>query len=240
MVVAAPYDADFVAEIKSSLTSRRWDPRKKVWLIGIEERSQAIEVIGRFFRLSESSPPGRKTGGVAETPAGLTTASVTPDWLLGGDLEVWVDGACLGNPGPGGYAVVFSRGGERRAMSGGFRLTTNNRMEIMAAIAALEAIGRPRRLVIHSDSRYLVDAVEKGWARRWRSRNWMRTGTERAVNTDLWERLLDLCRRHEVKFRWVRGHDAQPENEWCDQLAKDAAARAGLPVDAGYDAASAK
>lgn len=150
------------------------------------------------------------------------------------DVTVYTDGACLGNPGPGGYGVVLLYNAHRRELAGGFRLTTNNRMEMMAAIVALSALKLPCQVTLHSDSQYLVDAVEKGWARRWRANGWMRNKKERAVNPDLWERLLDLCERHEVAFRWVRGHAGNPENERCDRLATEAARAADLPPDSGY------
>lgn len=234
MIIAAPYDAGFVADIKSALRSRKWDPKSRVWKVDVKERSDALEVTGRYFELAEDGAPGQARERVALTESDLSAGSITPAWLEQGGLEVWTDGACLGNPGPGGYGVVFKCAGERKAKSGGFRLTTNNRMEITAAIAALETLGKRCRLVIHSDSQYVVDAIGKGWARRWRASGWMRTRTEKAINPDLWERLLDLCEKHDVEFRWVRGHNAQPENELCDQLAQAAARQPGLPVDEGY------
>ena len=235
VIIAAPYDGDFVADLKSSVKSRKWDPKRRVWLVDIGERREALEVTGRFFSVVEDNAPGEKPQRIDVEAAGLSDTGITAEWLGGEDLEMWVDGACLGNPGPGGYGIVFSCGGEKKAKAGGFRLTTNNRMEITAAIVALETIGQRRRLVIHSDSQYVVDAMKKGWARRWRSNKWMRNKNEKAVNPDLWERLLRLCEQHDVEFRWVRGHNAQTENEWCDQLAQAAARRPGLPVDPGYE-----
>ena len=140
-------------------------------------------------------------------------------------VTIYTDGACIGNPGPGGYGVVLIRGENRREFSGGFRRTTNNRMELMGPIKALDALKQSCRVTLHSDSKYVVDAVEKGWARRWRDNGWMRNKRQRAVNPDLWEMLLDLCDKHEVQFRWVRGHADDPDNERCDQLANQAAVR---------------
>ena len=122
-------------------------------------------------------------------------------------VEIHTDGACLGNPGPGGYGAVLRSGDRRREISGGYSLTTNNRMELMAAIRALQALTRPAGVVLYSDSRYVVDAMEKGWARKWQANGWRRHKGIRAVNVDLWEALLQLCAEHTVQFRWVRGHD---------------------------------
>jgi ribonuclease HI len=147
---------------------------------------------------------------------------------------IYTDGACLGNPGPGGYGVVLLYGDNRKEISGGFRLTTNNRMEIMAAIVGLEALKSPCSVTLYSDSQYLVDAMMKGWAARWRESGWRRNKRERAVNPDLWERLLDLSSRHRVEFVWVRGHSGNRENERCDRLSREAASLPGLPEDTGY------
>jgi ribonuclease HI len=151
------------------------------------------------------------------------------------EVTAYTDGACLGNPGPGGYAAILLCGNKRREIVGGRRLTTNNRMEIFAALAALEALKWPCRVKVHSDSRYLVDAVTKGWAQRWRDNGWMRNAKEEAVNADLWERLLVICEKHEVEFVWVQGHAGHPENERCDQLSVSAAQAEGLPADMGYE-----
>jgi ribonuclease HI len=150
-------------------------------------------------------------------------------------VTIYTDGACHHNPGPGGYGVVLVFGNHRKELSGGFRRTTNNRMEIMAAIAGLEALKTRCRVEVYSDSQYLVNAIEKGWAQRWRSNRWLRTKTERAVNPDLWERLLGLCELHEVNFIWIRGHAGHEENERCDALATAGAQGANLDVDSGYE-----
>ncbi len=149
-------------------------------------------------------------------------------------VTIYTDGACSGNPGPGGYGVVLLYGGRRKELAGGFARTTNNRMEIMAAIAGLEALTSRCRVTLHSDSRYLVDAVEQGWARRWKANGWRRTKTEPAANIDLWERLLTLCDRHDVEFVWVRGHAGNAENERCDRLSVQAMSGSSLPPDTGY------
>ena len=125
-------------------------------------------------------------------------------------------------------------GGNRKELSSGYRLTTNNRMELLAVIKALEALNQLCRVTLYSDSRYVVDAITKGWAQKWRANGWQRTKKEKAVNPDLWETLLDLCEKHEVDFRWVRGHSGNPENERCDELAVQAARQPDLPADSGY------
>jgi len=153
-------------------------------------------------------------------------------------VDIYTDGACTGNPGPGGYGVVLLYGEHRRELSGGFRLTTNNRMELMGPIKGLETLNQSCRVTLHSDSQYVVEGIEKGWAKRWRGNGWMRNKRERAINPDLWGRLLDLCETHEVKFRWVRGHAGDVENERCDQLAVAAAHLKDLPVDDGYETPS--
>jgi len=161
-----------------------------------------------------------------------------PDTLLpaGKYISIFTDGGCINNPGPGGYGVVIVDGGNRKELSGGFRLTTNNRMELTACIVALRSLAKGSKAVITTDSRYVVNGIEKGWARRWRSRNWMRDRTHRAENSDLWGELLDLLEHHDVSFRWVRGHSGHPENERCDFLARTSAVLPGLPADVGYGA----
>ena len=149
-------------------------------------------------------------------------------------VEIFTDGACSGNPGPGGYGILLRYGKKEKEISGYCPNTTNNRMEIMAAIVALESLKEKCSVRIFSDSQYLVNAMTKGWVQRWKANGWMRNRKEKAINPDLWERLLTLCDRHEVEFNWIRGHEGHEENERCDQLAKTAAARTGLPVDTGY------
>ena len=150
-------------------------------------------------------------------------------------VTVFTDGACKNNPGPGGYGVILQYGSNRRELSSGFRLTTNNRMEILAAIVGLESLKEPCQVLIYSDSQYLVNAMEKGWARRWQANGWKRNAREKAVNPDLWERMLELCKIHKVKFAWVRGHAGHAENERCDELATAAATASDLAVDEIYE-----
>ncbi|MGF1482092.1 MAG: ribonuclease HI [Cyanophyceae cyanobacterium] len=149
-------------------------------------------------------------------------------------VTIYTDGACIHNPGPGGYGVVLLYGSHRREISGGFCLTTNNRMEMKAAIVGLEALKTSCTVTLYSDSQYLVNAVEKGWAKRWRSNGWQRNKKEKAKNPDLWEQLLNLCEHHSVRFVWVKGHAGNRENECCDRLAVAAAQQEELPIDPGY------
>ena len=150
-------------------------------------------------------------------------------------VTIYTDGSCRKNPGPGGYGVVLLYGEHRKELSGGFEHTTNNRMEILAAIVGLEALKEPCQVALYSDSQYVVNAISKGWAQRWQSKNWMRNKEEKALNPDLWERLLRLCDRHQVTFHWVRGHAGNVENERCDQLAVAAAKGDNLALDEGYE-----
>ena len=138
---------------------------------------------------------------------------------------IYTDGGCKPNPGPGGYGAVLLYGKHRKEISGGFRRTTNNRMEIYAAIAALEALLEPCTVVLHTDSQYLANAMGKGWVERWRRQRWMRNKTDPALNVDLWKRLLIMTERHEVTWKWTRGHAGNPHNERVDKLATKARKR---------------
>ncbi|MEW5801931.1 MAG: ribonuclease HI [bacterium] len=155
-------------------------------------------------------------------------------------VEIYTDGAALGNPGPGGYGVILRYGEHVKEFSGGFRKTTNNRMEILAAIVGLESLKEKCRVIITSDSRYLVDSVTKRWVYRWKANNWKRGTRDQVPNADLWERLLNQLQTHSVEFRWIRGHNGHEENERCDELATTAASQSTLPVDTGYVSSSAR
>jgi len=150
-------------------------------------------------------------------------------------VTIYTDGACLGNPGPGGYGVVLLYNGRRKEISGGFRLTTNNRMEMMGVIVGLRALKERCSVTLYSDSEYVVNSISKGWAARWRANGWKRNKKDKAVNADLWEQLLDLIDKHEVKMVWVRGHSGVKENERCDELSVAAAQPKNLPIDEGYE-----
>ena len=163
------------------------------------------------------------------TDAAGDTGTVPP-----GTIVIYTDGGCRGNPGPGGYGAIIINGKKRIELAQGFRLTTNNRMELMACLVALAALEKPTDVVLHSDSSYVVNGIEKGWARKWRAKDWMRTKKDPAENADLWARLLDLCDRHRVRFVWVRGHAGNRENERCDELATTAADGVNLREDVAY------
>lgn len=150
-------------------------------------------------------------------------------------VAIYTDGAASGNPGPGGYGVILEFQGKRKELSGGYRRTTNNRMELLAAVVGLEALKERCEVTLYTDSAYLVNALNEGWAQRWRAHGWMRNKNEPALNPDLWERLLRLCEQHEVHFVGVKGHAGHPENERCDQLAQEAARGINLPVDTAYE-----
>ncbi len=147
---------------------------------------------------------------------------------------IYTDGACSGNPGSGGYGTILIYNNHRKELSGGFRLTTNNRMEMMAAIVGLEALSLKCSVKLYTDSRYLVDAITKGWAKKWQANGWKRNPKEKAKNPDLWQKLLDLCSQHEVEFIWIKGHAGHPENEYCDRLAVQASQQSNLPCDTIY------
>jgi len=134
-------------------------------------------------------------------------------------VEIFTDGACSGNPGPGGYGAILRVGEHVKELSGGEANTTNNRMELMGVIAALSALKYPCDVVLTTDSKYVVDSVTKGWARGWKAKGWIKSDKKPALNVDLWEKLLDLLDVHNVKFVWVKGHAGHPENERCDELA---------------------
>lgn len=138
-------------------------------------------------------------------------------------VEIYTDGACRGNPGKGGWGAVLVYRGTERELSGGEAETTNNRMELTAAIRALSALKEPCQVTLTSDSRYLVDGITQGWAESWRAHGWKKADKSPALNPDLWEELLDLLARHKVELVWIKGHDGHPFNERCDKLATAAA-----------------
>ncbi len=147
------------------------------------------------------------------------------------EVIIYTDGACSGNPGPGGYAAVLIFQGKRKEISGGYKNTTNNRMEMMAAIEGLHSLKQPCKVSLYSDSQYVVQSINQGWVEKWRANNWKRNKKDSAKNVDLWIDLMKLVEMHEVKFIWTRGHAGDTENERCDQLAVEAASRSNLPED---------
>ncbi len=147
-------------------------------------------------------------------------------------VVIYTDGSSRGNPGPGGYGVILiSEKGHQKELSGGFRKTTNNRMELLSVIIGLEALKKPCEVQVFSDSKYVVDAIEKGWLLKWRM-----TGFAKKKNPDLWKRYLNVAQNHKVKFDWVKGHAGNEFNERCDKLAVKAALKENLPADKGYEA----
>ena len=141
-------------------------------------------------------------------------------------VDIFTDGACSGNPGPGGYGVLLRFGNNEKQLSGGFKETTNNRMELLAAITGLKDLKEKCEVSLYTDSQYVANGINKGWAKGWRAKGWKRSGNEPALNPDLWGELLDLIDMHNVQIIWVKGHAGHPENELCDRLAVEAAKKA--------------
>ena len=144
----------------------------------------------------------------------------------GSVVEIFTDGACSGNPGPGGWGAILRYGSSEKELSGGEPETTNNRMEMLAAIHALEALTRPMTVALYTDSNYLRDGITK-WIHQWKANGWRTAARKPVKNQDLWERLDIAMKRHRVEWHWVRGHDGHPENERADKLARDAVRRTG-------------
>lgn len=134
-------------------------------------------------------------------------------------VEIYTDGACSKNPGPGGWAFIIKYAGKKLEKSGASHNTTNNKMELLAVIKALNQLKEPCYVELYTDSRYIVDSITKKWVFRWQQNNWMKNKKEKALNINLWEQLLDLIKIHNVNFNWIKGHKNQPENERCDELA---------------------
>jgi len=150
---------------------------------------------------------------------------------MGADITIYTDGAARGNPGPGGYGIVLSSGKHRKELSQGYQLTTNNRMELLAVIVALESLKKKNSVVtIYTDSKYVADAVDKNWVFEWEKKNF-----KKKKNPDLWKRFLNIYPKHQVKFKWIKGHSQIPENERCDQLAVSASQKINLLIDDEYE-----
>lgn len=137
------------------------------------------------------------------------------------EVIIYTDGACSGNPGPGGYGAVLFYNGNIKEISGNNPATTNNRMELTACIEALKALNQKCKVTLYTDSKYVFDCIDKGWAKKWKTNGWTRDKNKPAQNSDLLEELLNLVDYHDVKFEWVKGHDGQPQNERCDFLARN-------------------
>ena len=134
-------------------------------------------------------------------------------------IQIFTDGACSGNPGPGGWGAILRYKAHEKELSGGEAETTNNRMELMALIAALEQLKEPCEIDLCSDSQYVINGLQKGWAKGWRARGWKKADKSPALNSDLWARLLDLSEAHTIHYNWIKGHAGHPQNERCDQMA---------------------
>lgn len=146
-------------------------------------------------------------------------------------VQLFSDGACSGNPGPGGYGVILKYNEHKKEFSAGYKSTTNNRMELMAIIVGLKSLKEKCQVDVYSDSKYIVDAINQGWVEKWRANNWKRNKKEVAKNIDLWKKLLNLLDQHTVTIYWVKGHAGHPENERCDKMAVAAAASPTLVDD---------
>ena len=151
------------------------------------------------------------------------------------EVAIFTDGSCLGNPGPGGYGAILSYKGKRRELSAGFTLTTNNRMELLAAIIALETLKEPCKVILTTDSQYVRQGI-LSWLKGWKAKNWKTANRKPVKNKDLWQRLDAACQRHQIEWKWVKGHSGHPENERCDQLARTAAESDAPATDEGYEA----
>ncbi len=186
----------------------------------------------RHFRFSLTRQVVAKFG----APCRLVKKSLLVIMARTKSIEIYTDGACSGNPGPGGYGVILVYKNHRKEFSGGYRRTTNNRMELMALIAALTALKEPCILTIHTDSKYLMSAFQKNWISKWKSNGWKTSSKDDVQNQDLWKRLDALLHPHQFSFKWVKGHADNVENNRCDELAVAAARNGATRVDAEYEA----
>lgn len=150
-------------------------------------------------------------------------------------VEIFTDGACSGNPGPGGYGAILRHGGRTKEISGGYRHTTNNRMELTAVIRSLQTLKKPCRITLYSDSKYIVDAMNLGWVNKWMRAGWVKTDRAPVKNVDLWKKLIDLLKIHTVTWVWVKGHSDNELNSRCDELAVCAYKEDNLEPDLQYE-----
>ncbi len=198
-------------------------------LLGLLERERksappAVEAPADLFTAPTNAPAPLQHSAVPPRPAAPRTGS--------GSWHLWSDGACSGNPGPGGWGTIAeSPDGERHEFSGGWRVTTNNRMELMGAISGLEAVPRGAHVLLTTDSRYIVDALEKKWLAGWKRKGWRKADGGAVANVDLWQRLETAMSGKFLKLEWVKGHNGHPQNERCDHLAVTASHRSDLPDD---------
>ena len=191
---------------------------------------ETIDEARSWLQKPQSATPGKKKRSSVQ-PKTPTPAISTEQ----ADVIIYTDGGCSHNPGPGGYGAVILAQGKRQEISGGFKHTTNNRMELMACIVALKSIKPGVSVIVHSDSQYVVNGISKGWAAKWQAQGWMRNKKDAAENYDLWQDLLDACEPLNVHFIWVKGHAGNEENECCDQLATQAFASTPSTRDKNFE-----
>jgi ribonuclease HI len=203
---------------------------------GFFTREEAMEWLGQFSRETLAN--------LAPNLLELLDSLPPPPWpespwalLKAGKVLIYTDGSTIDNPGPGGYGVVLRYKRHRKKLSGGFRRTTNNRMELLACIEGLKALKRRSSVVLFSDSKYIVNGMTKGWAERWQAKRWKLNDDQDVKNSDLWRQLVEMCYVQDVEFRWIRGHSGNPDNERCDQLAMAAAQGQNLATDVVYETA---
>ncbi len=214
---------------KKSLLLKAFEKANKTGFVGTDE-SVLIEQMGFDVFVEEGHYDNIKI----TTPEDMMIAEAFVKKQIKKEVIIYTDGACSGNPGAGGYGAVLLYGDKRKELSQGYRMTTNNRMEVLAVIKALEILKGQCSVTLYSDSKYVVDAIEKGWVKKWKANGWKRNQKEMASNIDLWERLLELLEKHHVVFHWVKGHADNIENERCDFLARKAIEYGNLLEDEKY------
>lgn len=214
---------------KKSLLLKAFEKANKTGFVGTDE-SVLIEQMGFDVFVEEGHYDNIKI----TTPEDMMIAEAFVKKQIKKEVIIYTDGACSGNPGAGGYGAVLLYGDKRKELSQGYRMTTNNRMEVLAVIKALEILKGQCSVTLYSDSKYVVDAIEKGWVKKWKANGWKRNQKEMASNIDLWERLLQLLEKHHVVFHWVKGHADNIENERCDFLARKAIEYGNLLEDEKY------
>lgn len=214
---------------KKSLLLKAFEKANKTGFVGTDE-SVLIEQMGFDVFVEEGHYDNIKI----TTPEDMMIAEAFVKKQIKKEVIIYTDGACSGNPGAGGYGAVLLYGDKRKELSQGYRMTTNNRMEVLAVIKALEILKGQCSVTLYSDSKYVVDAIEKGWVKKWKANGWKRNQKEMASNIDLWEMLLQLLEKHHVVFHWVKGHADNIENERCDFLARKAIEYGNLLEDEKY------
>ena len=214
---------------KKSLLLKAFEKANKTGFVGTDE-SVLIEQMGFDVFVEEGHYDNIKI----TTAEDMMIAEAFVKKQIKKEVIIYTDGACSGNPGAGGYGAVLLYGDKRKELSQGYRMTTNNRMEVLAVIKALEILKGQCSVTLYSDSKYVVDAIEKGWVKKWKVNGWKRNQKEMASNIDLWERLLELLEKHHVVFHWVKGHADNIENERCDFLARKAIEYGNLLEDEKY------